>query len=181
MLLFHCNCILFSGTSSLPTQTGFSFRTSGAPGVRYQSSSTATVSDKNASSKAATKTKSAAADDDFPFPVKRVKFTTCKELYGVQVQTGAVDKPVEGIEVDVGYIDTGYPEIHASSEHAGLFPTVLCLHGAAGSHKDMADLISTLTAKGARVLCPNFPGKILYLSVCKFHHTFRFVFTTIVK
>ncbi|GAU89142.1 hypothetical protein RvY_01726 [Ramazzottius varieornatus] len=146
-----------SGNLSSLHYAGLLTQPAGLLNIRYQSSSAATLLDKNVSA-STSKSKSSTAADDFPFPVKRVKFKTCKEVYQAQIQTGELRKPVDGIEVDVGYIDTGFPDNYGTSNYAGLFPTVLCLHGAAGSHKDMADVIRVLAARGARVLCPNFPG-----------------------
>ncbi|OWA51584.1 putative E3 ubiquitin-protein ligase makorin-2 [Hypsibius exemplaris] len=100
----------------------------------------------------------AAGTEEFPYPIKRVTIRTCDQLYQQQAfEGGKRDLPLDGIELDIGYIDTGYPE-NVTGVARMHFPIVLCLHGAAGTHKDLAGVITTLAAKGARVIAPNFPG-----------------------
>jgi len=95
--------------------------------------------------------------EEFPFAVERIKFQTCERLYRQQAKEGMKHLPTGGIELNVGYIDTGIPE-NVTAEARRDYPTVLCLHGAGGNHKDLAVVIKSLAAKGARVLAPNFPG-----------------------
>ena len=81
-----------------------------------------------------------------------IQFKTCSQVYSTQRDNYLFKRcPPEGITVDIKYIDTG---ARSSSSQ----PTVLALHGAPGTYGDFSAMANYLTARGVRVIAPNFPN-----------------------
>lgn len=48
--------------------------------------------------------------EEFPFPLKRIQFRTCDHLYKTYFVEHGAKVPLAGLQIDCGYIDTGFPE-----------------------------------------------------------------------
>lgn len=96
------------------------------------------------------------------YNVNHVSVVTCGQLYGKWKETKALYKLAapEGLALTIEYADT-LNMLDVNGEAIGPdAPTVLCLHGAPGSHHDYAHLIKHLGELGMRVIAPNFPSKL---------------------
>ena len=65
----------------------------------------------------------------------------------------------EGVQMNVTYIDTASDMTFWEARH---MPTILAMHGSPGTHKDLLPIVEPLAEMGARVIVPNFPGKLTH-------------------
>ena len=94
----------------------------------------------------------------YDYPVLRTKITTCGLLYKQwkKIKKSYKKAPENGLTIDVEYADTNSLVDNIKSYK----PVILALHGAPGSHQSFAPYITHFTKQGARVISPNFPGKM---------------------
>ena len=97
------------------------------------------------------------------YPIRTVQVQTCGELYSKWKEKKSLYKncPLDGISVQIEYADTLNMKDASGQVIGPEAPTVVCLHGAPGSHKDYQPLIKLLASTGFRVIVPNFPSKFL--------------------
>lgn len=99
------------------------------------------------------------------YPVKTVDVKVCGPLYAdlrdKKIPGRTVTTVEDGIPVKIEYADTLYTIDLSGNEITSNSPTVLCLHGAPGSHRDFKYMIKHLQQTGHRVIAPNFPSKCL--------------------
>ncbi|RWS26338.1 DUF1057 domain containing protein-like protein [Leptotrombidium deliense] len=102
------------------------------------------------------------------YPIKYVEIKTCGRFYEERKKTKKLYKNAnpEGISTEVEYVDT--KDISGDEKPLA---TVLCLHGAPGSHRDFAALIKHLTNKRVRVIAPNFPNYCITETTKVFRHS----------
>lgn len=100
------------------------------------------------------------------YPVKTVEVKVCGPLYAElrDKKTLYRDVPEDGIDVKIEYADTIHTYDASGKEITRDSVTVLCLHGAPGSHRDFKYMIKHLQQTGHRVIVPNFPSKCPLLS-----------------
>lgn len=95
------------------------------------------------------------------YPVKTIDVKVCGPLYAELRDKKILYRNVaeDGIPVKIEYADTLYTSDASGDEITSSSPTVLCLHGAPGSHRDFKYMIKHLQQTGHRVIVPNFPSK----------------------
>lgn len=95
------------------------------------------------------------------YPLKFVDVKVCASLYNSWKSKKSLyrNTPEEGIPVKIEYADTLCSFDASGREIGSSSPTVLCLHGAPGSHRDFKYLIKHLQQTGYRVIAPNFPSE----------------------
>lgn len=98
--------------------------------------------------------------DTADYPVKTIDVNICGSLYNELKAKKSLYKniPEEGIPVKIEYADTLYTCDDSGNMITMSSPTVVCLHGAPGSHRDYKHLIKGLQQTGHRVIVPNFPS-----------------------
>lgn len=101
------------------------------------------------------------SDSQPDYPVKTIEVKVCGPLYAElrDKKTSYRDVPEDGILVKIEYADTVHTYDASGNEITRESPTVLCLHGAPGSHRDFKHMIKHLQQTGHRVIVPNFPSK----------------------
>ena len=95
------------------------------------------------------------------YPVKTIEAKVCGPLYAELRDKKSLYHGIsdDGIPVKIEYADTLYTCDASGKEISSNSPTVLCLHGAPGSHRDFKYMIKHLQQTGHRVVVPNFPSK----------------------
>jgi pimeloyl-ACP methyl ester carboxylesterase len=110
--------------------------------------------------------------DPADYPVKTIKVNICGSLYNEWKIKKSLYKntPEEGIPVQIEYADTLFTSDDSGNIISKSSPTIVCLHGAPGSHRDYKHLIKHLQQTGHRVIVPNFPSMFAplesFLEVC---------------
>ena len=99
----------------------------------------------------------------YDYPVLRTQITTCGSLYKQwkKIKKSYNKAPENGLTIDVEYADTN----SQLNEIKSYKPVILALQGAPGSHQSFAPYITHFTKQGARVISPNFPGKMLKIFI----------------
>ena len=96
------------------------------------------------------------------YPVLKTEISTCGSLYKEWKKTKKLYRkaPENGLKIQVEYADT---KSQVESIKSNYKPVILALQGAPGSHQGFAPYITHFSKQGARVISPNFPGKIFQL------------------
>ncbi|KAI1282118.1 hypothetical protein HDE_13143 [Halotydeus destructor] len=107
------------------------------------------------------------------YNVDKVAISTCGQLYSSWSSKKSMYKLAQpqGLDLVVEYADSLGMVNGQGVEIDRTAETVLCLHGAPGSHKDFAHLIKDLAAQGKRVIVPNFPTYKLTETTKLFRHS----------
>lgn len=96
------------------------------------------------------------------YPVLKTEISTCGSLYKEWKKTKKFYRkaPENGLTIQVEYADT---KSQVESIKSNDKPVILALQGAPGNHQAFAPYITHFSKQGARVISPNFPGKIFQL------------------